>query len=158
MTNSIPAIQPISNKNLKRIASGYGLRMHPVYKIYKMHYGVDFVAPTGTKIYSTGNGIIKDININRSYGLCVVINHGYGYKTLYAHMSKVIVRKNQIVNRGDIIGLVGNSGLSTGSHLHYEVYKNGKNVDPALFFFNDISPDQYDEMIKVSKKFPLSFD
>ncbi len=158
MIDSIPSIQPISNKNLKRIASGFGWRIHPIYKISKMHYGIDFSAPIGTKIYATGNGIIKDVNITRSYGLSISINHGYGYKTLYAHLSKSFVKKNQFVNRGDIIGLVGNSGISTGSHLHYEVYKNNKPIDPALFFFNDISPDQYDEMIKLSKKIPISFD
>lgn len=144
MLASIPAIQPISNDDLTRLASGFGMRMHPIHKINKFHAGMDFTAKPGTEIYATGDGVVDFADHNTSgYGLHVVIDHGFDYQTLYAHMSKVLVKKGQKVKRGDVIGLVGNSGLSAGPHLHYEVHKGGQPVDPANFFFNDLTPEEY---------------
>ncbi len=156
----IPAIQPISNKNLKRTASGWGWRIHPIYKIKKFHYGIDFTAPRGTKIYATGNGKVVEIS-KRSrvgYGNKIIIDHGNGYKTLYAHLDKFNVRRGQKVERGDIIGYVGNTGLSIAPHLHYEVIKNGKKVNPVHYFFKDLSPKEYEEMIIISSRTGQSFD
>ena len=155
----VPAVQPIHNHNLIRTASGFGMRMHPVYGVPKMHSGIDFTAKTGTDIYSTGDGVVE--NVKRSYtgyGKHVIINHGFGYKTLYAHMSEFSVRKGQKVKRGDIIGKVGNTGTSTGPHLHYEVIRNNKKIDPANFFFNDLNYDQYQEMVKISSQINTSLD
>jgi len=159
MLASIPAIQPVPNKNLKRMASGFGRRMHPIYKVPMMHWGMDFSAPTGTEIFSTGDGRVeKTVNSRRGYGKHVIIDHGYGYKTLYAHMSKINVRRGQKVKRGDIIGLVGNTGLSSAPHLHYEVIKDGNKINPANFYFNDLSPEEYDLMIELSSHANQSFD
>lgn len=159
MLASIPSIQPVANKDLKRMASGFGMRMHPIHKIRKFHQGMDFTAPTGTEIYSTGSGTVEfaDYKAN-GFGIHVVINHGYGYKTLYGHMSRTKVRKGQKVKRGDVIGLVGNTGLSAGPHLHYEVHKNGEPVNPANFYFNDLSPEEYEKMLKLSRNPTQSFD
>ncbi len=151
MMACIPAIQPVSNKGLTRLASGFGLRLHPVYKTWRMHTGVDFTAPIGTPIYATGDGKIVQPNSSMSgYGKFVVVNHGYGYQTLYAHMSKVIVKPGDKVTRGQIIGYVGNSGVSTGPHLHYEVLKNGKQIDPVHFFYQDITPEEYQKLIEMA--------
>lgn len=159
MLASIPAIQPVPNKNLKRMASGFGYRMHPIYKVKKMHWGMDFSAPKGTKIFATGDGTVEDVIITRrGYGKHIVLNHGYGYKTLYGHMSKIMVKQGQKVKRGDVIGLVGNTGVSTGSHLHYEVIKDGKKINPANFYFNDLTPAEYDKMIELSSNTNQSFD
>ncbi len=153
MLERIPAIQPINNKNLTRIASGFGYRIHPVYKTLRMHTGMDFTAPRGTPIYATGDGkVIKPRNGMSGYGRYVVIDHGYGYKTIYAHMSKVIVRPWQRVKRGEIIGYVGNTGVSTGPHLHYEVLKNEKPVNPVHFFYNDLTPEEYEKVIEISSQ------
>lgn len=159
MLASIPAIQPIPNKNLKRMASGYGYRIHPIYKTRKLHTGMDFTAPTGTEIYATGDGKIAKIKkTRRGYGMHIVIDHGYGYSTLYGHMSKFNVRKGQKVKRGDIIGYVGNTGTSTAPHLHYEVIKDGKKINPINFYFNDLTPAEYDKMIEISSSANQSFD
>ncbi len=160
MLASIPAIQPVSNKDLKRIASGFGYRIHPIYKTRRMHAGLDFSAPTGTPIFATGNGkVTKDKNAGRrGYGKYVVIDHGYGYQTLYAHLSQVSVKTGQKVQRGDIIGYVGSTGSSTAPHLHYEVMKNGKKINPINFFYNDLTPDEYEEMIKLASQENQSFD
>jgi murein DD-endopeptidase MepM/ murein hydrolase activator NlpD len=156
---SIPGIQPVSNKDLNRIASGFGYRMHPIYKTSMMHEGLDFTAPVGTAIYSTGNGTVEKVEaFGRGYGNNVVINHGFGYKTLYAHMSKFGVRQGQRINRGDIIGYVGNTGSSTGPHLHYEVWKNGNKIDPINFFFNDLTPEQYVKVVELASQQNQSFD
>ncbi|TVR41030.1 MAG: M23 family metallopeptidase [Cryomorphaceae bacterium] len=157
---SIPAIQPVNNKELKRMASGFGNRIHPLYKVWKMHWGMDFSAPIGTEIYATGDGVVKEANIrnSRGYGRYVVIDHGFGYETLYAHMSKLNVRKGQKVKRGEVIGLVGNTGTSSAPHLHYEVIKDGKKINPINFFFNDLSPEEYDRMIEMSAHANQSFD
>jgi murein DD-endopeptidase MepM/ murein hydrolase activator NlpD len=159
MMASIPAIQPVANKELKRIASGFGRRIDPYYKKPKYHYGVDFSAPKGTPIYATGNGKITKVKKSRrGFGNHVVIDHGYGYESLYAHMSKYIVRKNQNVKRGDIIGYVGNTGKSTAPHLHYEVHKNNKKVNPAYYFHNDLSPEEFDRMLELATQENQSFD
>ncbi len=159
MLAAIPAIQPIPNKNLKRMASGYGYRIHPVYKTRKLHTGMDFTSPTGTEIYATGDGkIIKVKKSRRGYGMHVVIDHGFGYQTLYGHMSKFNVRRGQVVKRGDIIGFVGSTGTSTAPHLHYEVIKDGKKINPINFYFNDLSPEEYDRMIEISSSANQSFD
>ena len=124
-----------------------------------MHNGIDFTAPVGTEIYATGNGIVGKVEMNgRGYGNNVIINHGFGYQTLYAHMSKVNVRTGQRVLRGDIIGLVGNTGSSTGPHCHYEVIKGGVKINPVNYFFNDLSPEQYEKMLELSSKYNQSFD
>lgn len=155
----VPAVQPIHNHNLIRTASGFGMRMHPVYGVPKMHSGIDFTAKTGTDIYSTGDGVVENIKKSYTgYGKHVIINHGFGYKTLYAHMSAFSVKKGQKVKRGDIIGKVGNTGTSTGSHLHYEVIRNNRKIDPANFFFNDLNYDQYQEMMKISSQINTSLD
>lgn len=159
MLASIPAIQPIPNKNLKRLASGFGYRLDPIYKTRKMHTGLDFSAPRGTKIYATGDGRIEKVRRDRwGYGQHVIINHGYGYKTLYAHMSRINVRPGEQVKRGQLIGLVGSTGKSTGPHLHYEVIKNGRKVNPVGYFYNDLTADQYEEILKLSSHPNQSFD
>ncbi|MBL4652846.1 MAG: M23 family metallopeptidase [Flavobacteriales bacterium] len=158
MLASIPAVQPIANKDLKRMASGFGKRIHPVYKTEMMHWGMDFSATIGTEIYATGNGVIKTVKYQKGYGKHIVIDHGYGYQTYYAHMSKFNVRKGQEVKRGEIIGYVGNTGTSTAPHLHYEVLKNGRKLNPVNFYFNDLSPEEYDKMLELSSATNQSFD
>ncbi len=159
MVAAVPAIQPIANKDLTRTASGWGYRIHPVYKIRKFHYGMDFTAPTGTEVYATGDGTIELVEFSRrGYGNKIIINHGFGYKTLYAHLSGFNVKVGQSVKRGDIIGYVGNTGLSTAPHLHYEVLLNNKKVNPINYYFNDLSAGEYDRMIELSTKFGKSFD
>lgn len=156
---SIPGIQPLSNKDLTRIASGFGYRIHPIYKTSIMHTGIDFTAPIGTEIYATGNGVIGRVEKEgRGYGNNVIIDHGFGYETLYAHMSKIAVRQGQRVVRGDIIGYVGSTGSSTGPHCHYEVIKNGTKIDPINYFFNDLTADQYEKVLEISSKYNQSFD
>ncbi|MBN2520331.1 MAG: M23 family metallopeptidase [Bacteroidales bacterium] len=159
MLASIPAIMPISNKDLKRTASGWGYRIHPIYKIRKFHYGMDFTAPTGTDVYATGNGIILEIKRSRrGYGNHIIVDHGFGYKTLYAHLNDFNVRVGQKVKRGDIIGFVGNTGGSTAPHLHYEVHKNDVKINPINYYFNDLSPGEYEKMIIISSNSGQSFD
>ena len=159
MLSSIPAIQPVSNKDMTRVASGYGWRIHPIYKTEKLHTGMDFTAPVGTEIYATGNGtVVKVEKDGRGYGNNVIINHGYGYQTLYGHMSKFSVRPGQKVKRGDLIGSVGNTGTSTGPHLHYEVHKNGNPVNPVNFYYNDLSPEEYAKMLEISSQAGQAFD
>ena len=127
MLESIPAIQPVRNSDLKRMASGYGYRIHPIYKVRKMHWGMDFSAPTGTEIFATGNGKVVEVKKKyNGYGHHIKIQHGYGYETLYAHMSKILVRKGQRVERGEVIGLVGSTGTSVAPHLHYEGVQGGQ--------------------------------
>lgn len=148
---SIPAIQPVSNKQLNRIASGYGMRIDPVYGTPKMHKGLDFTAPQGTPIYATGNGIVKVAgSAGNGFGNHVVINHGYGYETLYGHMYRIKARQGQRIKRGEVIGWVGSTGKSTGPHCHYEVHINGHEVDPVYFFYNDLNAEQYDRLLKLA--------
>jgi murein DD-endopeptidase MepM/ murein hydrolase activator NlpD len=154
-----PAIQPVANKDLTRVASGYGYRIDPIYKTTKFHAGLDFTAPQGTPIYATANGTIVVAGFTEGgYGNHVVINHGYGYETLYGHMFKVKAHVGQVVKRGEVIGYVGSTGKSTGPHCHYEVHKNGSPVDPIYFFYNDLSPEQFDRILKLSKASNQSFD
>lgn len=154
-----PAIQPVSNKDLNRIASGFGYRIDPVYKTTKFHAGLDFSAPQGTPIYATANGSVTTAgSTGNGYGNHVVINHGYGYETLYGHMVRVKVRNGQEVKRGEVIGWVGSTGKSTGPHCHYEVHKNGEKIDPIYFFYNDLSPDQFDQLLKKAAASNQSFD
>jgi len=154
-----PAIQPVSNKDLDRIASGYGVRIDPIYKTPKMHAGLDFTAPQGSPIYATADGRVTTAgNEGDGYGNHVVINHGYGYQTLYGHMVRVKVRRGQAVKRGAIIGYVGSTGKSTGPHCHYEVHKNGRKVDPIYFFYNDLTPQQFDALLKRAQASNQSLD
>ena len=155
---NIPAIQPVMNKDLKRVASGFGLRIDPVYHVRKFHQGMDFTAPTGTEIFATGNATVKFTGWKQGYGNTVILDHGFGYETLYAHLYKSLVRKGQRVRRSDIITLVGNTGKSTGPHLHYEVRLNGKPVDPRNYYFYDLSPEEYDQMIQLSNNFGQMLD
>lgn len=154
-----PAIQPVKNQDLNRVASGFGYRIDPIYKTVKMHAGLDFSAPQGTPIYATANGVVKEAGFSGSgYGNHVVINHGYGYETLYAHMVRVKARRGQRVKRGEVIGYIGSTGKSTGPHLHYEVHKNGRKLDPVYFFYNDLTPEQFNEMLKRAQASNQSFD
>jgi murein DD-endopeptidase MepM/ murein hydrolase activator NlpD len=156
---SIPAIQPVSNKELNRIASGFGMRIHPIYGIAKMHSGLDFTAPQGTPIYATGDGTVTMAGYNTGSGNEVVINHGYGYETKYLHMVRIKARNGQKVKRGEVIGWVGSTGASTGPHCHYEVHINGSPVDPVYFFFNDLNAEQYALVLKqASTGSAKSFD
>ena len=155
---NIPAIQPVMNKDLKRVASGYGMRIDPVYHVRKFHQGMDFSAPIGTDVFATGNAKVEFAGWRQGYGNTVILDHGYGYKTLYAHLYKVLVRKGQKVRRSDIIALVGNTGKSTGPHLHYEVRLNGKPVDPRNYYFYDLSPEEYDQMLQLSNNFGQMLD
>jgi murein DD-endopeptidase MepM/ murein hydrolase activator NlpD len=154
-----PAIQPVSNKNLKRIASGFGYRIDPIYKTPRLHPGLDFTAPQGTPIYATANGKVEVAgNLGDGYGRHVVINHGYGYKTLYGHMVRIKARVGQAVKRGEVIGWVGSTGKSTGPHCHYEVIKNGSPIDPIYFFYNDLTPAQFDRILKQAAASNQSMD
>jgi murein DD-endopeptidase MepM/ murein hydrolase activator NlpD len=156
---STPAIQPISNKDLNRLSSGFSYRIDPIYKTVKFHTGLDFSAPQGTPIYATAQGVVRIAgNLGNGYGNHVVINHGYQYSTLYGHMYRIKVRAGQTVKRGEVIGYVGNSGKSTGSHLHYEVMKGKKHLDPIYFFYNDLTPEQYQQILKIASSRNQSFD
>ena len=155
---NIPAIQPVMNKDLKRVASGYGMRVDPIYHVRKFHRGMDFSAPIGTEVFATGNAKVVFSGWKRGYGNTVILDHGFGYQTVYAHLYKSLVRKGQKVRRSDIIALVGNSGKSTGPHLHYEVRLHDKHVDPRNYYFLDLSPEEYDQMIQLSNNFGQMFD
>jgi len=159
LLGATPAIQPLSNSDLKRIASGFGYRIDPVYKTVKFHAGLDFTAPQGTPIYATANGVVRIAgNQGDGFGNHVVINHGYGYETLYGHMFRVKVKSGTRVKRGEIIGWVGSTGKSTGPHCHYEVHKNGRPLDPAYFFYNDLTPEQFDRLLKLAASSNQSLD
>ncbi len=158
LLKAIPAIQPVQNKDLTRLASGYGMRMHPILKYRKMHHGMDFTADRGTPIYATGDGKVIKASRGTGYGNMVIIDHGFGYKTKYAHMSKYNTRKGRYVKRGDIIGYVGNTGLSSGPHLHYEVHKNDKPINPINFYHGDLTPEEYEIMLEKAAEENQSFD
>ncbi len=159
MLMSIPAIQPISNKDLKRVASGFGFRIDPIYRTGKFHAGMDFTSPIGAPVTTTGDGVVELVESKAwGYGKCIIINHGYGYKTRYAHLSKFKVRRGQKVTRGQLIGYVGSTGRSTGPHLHYEVMKNNDPVNPAHYYYSDLSPEQYEAILKLSNAHNQSFD
>jgi murein DD-endopeptidase MepM/ murein hydrolase activator NlpD len=155
---AIPAIQPISNKDLTRIASGFGMRVHPILKISRPHNGLDFTAPSGIPIYATADGNVSKAEYNGGFGNHVVINHGFGYESLYGHMSKLKVSNGQQVKRGEVIGFVGSTGLSSGPHCHYEVHKNGIPVDPIFYFYQDLTPAQYDRILKLAATAAQSLD
>lgn len=159
MLSSIPAIQPVANKDLKRMASGYGWRIHPIYKTRKFHYGMDFSAPQGTEVYATGDGVISKVKKSkRGLGYHIEVDHDFGYETVYAHLSGFKVRKGQKVTRGQVIGLVGSTGSSTAPHLHYEVHKNGRKINPLYYYYNDFSDEEYDLMIELASRVNQSFD
>lgn len=159
MLSAIPAIQPVSNRTLDRVASGFGYRIDPIYKTPKMHTGIDFTAATGTPIYATGDGTVLESGFdNGGYGNHVIIRHGYGYESLYGHMKKIKVRNGDRVKRGEVIGWIGSTGKSTGPHLHYEVIKNGDKIDPIHFFFNDLTAADYERLTKIAAASNQSFD
>ena len=158
MLECIPAIQPISNKDLRQTASGYGMRIDPIYKTAKFHSGMDFSAHQGTPVYATGNGKVVKAGWEGLYGNTIIINHGFGYETRYAHLSKIDVRVGQKVVRGETIGKVGSTGKSTGPHLHYEVHVKGEVVNPINYYFMDLSADDYDKMIQLAANHGKVFD
>ena len=151
MLSSIPSIQPIPNRNLERMASGYGWRVDPIYKIQEFHKGMDFTCPIGTAVHVTGDGVVETVDFNYGgYGNEVIVNHGYGYRTRYAHLSKFNARPGQKLKRGDVIAFTGNTGKSTGPHLHYEVLKNGDVLNPVYFYYNDLKDADFEKMLKIS--------
>lgn len=159
MLAHIPAIQPISNQDLTRIASGFGYRIDPIYKTIKLHPGIDFAAPSGTPIYATGDGVVQYAGNNGDgYGNHIIIDNGYGYETLFGHMYRIKVRAGQAVRRGEVIGWVGSTGKSTGPHCHYEVMKDGRKINPVYYFYNDLTPAQYDRMLKIASSSNQSLD
>lgn len=159
LIKAIPSIQPIRNEDLSRIASGFGKRKDPFTKLWRMHSGIDFTAKKGTPVYATGDGMVKRAD-NRSsgYGKHIRVDHGYGYVSLYAHLSGYNVRRGQRVKRGEIIGYVGNTGRSAGSHLHYEIFKDGKRIDPINFYYGNLSPEEYEALIEQAKLENQSWD
>ena len=159
MITCIPSIQPVRNTDLKKPISGFGWRIDPIYKTRQMHAGMDFTAPKGTEVYATGDGVVQIVeNKAWGYGKSIVINHGYGYQTRYAHLSAIGVSEGQKVKRGYLIGLIGSTGKSTGPHLHYEVIKNGKKVNPIAYYHSDLTPSQYEELLKSSNKSSKALD
>ena len=162
MIASIPSIKPVRidllNKNLNAM-SGFGIRLHPVHKVDRMHTGIDFTAPSGTPIQATGDGVVIKADYGRvGYGNHVIIDHGYGYSTLYGHMMKIKVKEGQEVKKGQTIGLVGNTGTSTAPHLHYEVRQKGNPVDPIIYCMDDLTPDEYQSLVERAKLENQSFD
>jgi murein DD-endopeptidase MepM/ murein hydrolase activator NlpD len=154
----LPAIMPISNENLRHTGSGFGMRLHPILNIVRMHEGIDFHAAVGTKVFATADGVVKDVRISETFGKVIVIDHGYGIETLYAHLHDYNVRKGEKVTRGSLIGFVGNTGLSRGPHLHYEVHIFNREVDPVNYFFKDLTPEEYKEIVLISQSFEESMD
>ena len=157
MLASIPSIQPILNKDLKRLASGYGVRMHPILKVRRMHAGCDFSAPQGTPIFATGNGTVARALHDKTAGNMIAIDHGYGYLTKYMHMVKFEAKKGQKVKRGDIIGYVGNTGRSKAPHCHYEIWKDKKHINPVNYFYNDVTDEEYDKLLELASRENESF-
>lgn len=160
LISSIPSIQPVSNNNLTRTAAGWGWKIHPIYKIKKFHYGIDFTAAPGSKVVATANGKVEKIftNSHTRDGKKIILSHKYGYKTVYCHLDRFNVRKGQEVKRGEIIGYVGSTGLSTAPHLHYEVIKNGEQVDPVFYFFGELSPHKHKKLKTIASATGQSFD
>jgi hypothetical protein len=159
LLKAIPAIQPVANKNLNRIGGSFGYRVDPVYKDIRFHQGLDFTAPSGTPIYATADGVVQAAGFSTDgYGNKVVINHGYGYQTLYGHMVRVKAKVGQTVKRGEVIGYIGSTGKSTGPHCHYEVIKKGIKVDPVYYFYNDLTPEQFDRLLKAAANNKQSLD
>ena len=158
MLAAIPAILPVKLVDLTRMASGYKWRMHPILKIRKFHKGMDFTAPIGTPIYASGNGVVTRSGRSATFGRVVYIKHGYGYKTIYAHMSKIKAKRGQKVKRGDLIGYVGNTGRSVSAHLHYEIHKNGRALNPINFYYGDLTPEEFAAMQKAAEEEGQSYD
>ncbi|MCJ7758228.1 MAG: M23 family metallopeptidase [Gillisia sp.] len=159
LLTAIPAIQPVKNENLRRIASGYGWRSDPFTKVKKFHNGMDFSAPRGTPVYATGNGrVARADNRSTGYGNHIRVDHGYGYTTLYAHLYKYNVRRGQRVKRGDVIGFVGSTGRSQGSHLHYEIFKDGEHINPINFYYGHLSPEEFDQILIKAQEENQSLD
>lgn len=155
----IPSIQPVINKQLTLLTASYGMRIHPFYKTLQSHQGVDYTIPEGSSVFATADGVVRDVATrNSTHGLTVVIDHGNGYETSYSHLLAVNVRRGQEVRRGDIIGLSGNTGLSIAPHLHYEVRHNGMRVDPIHYFFMELSPVEYQRIIRIAQSGMQSFD
>ena len=154
----LPAIMPVHNEKLQYTGSGFGMRFHPILKINRMHEGIDFIARKGAEVYATAKGVVSSVRVSRTFGNIVEIDHGYGYKTLYAHLNAFNVKSGQQVNRGDLIAWVGNTGLSAGTHLHYEVHYMGKEVDPVHYFFNDLTAAEYEKIIMLAKQNTTSLD
>ncbi|HHP7240055.1 MAG TPA: M23 family metallopeptidase [Cyclobacteriaceae bacterium] len=149
--SSMPAIQPVSNKNLRRLSSGYGMRIDPILKVRQMHPGIDFSAPIGTPVYATGDGVVKMVRTSYGgYGKRVEIDHGFGFITRYAHLDSYIVKRGQEVKRGECIGYVGNTGKSTAPHLHYEIIKDYQQINPVHYFYKDLSPQEYEEILELA--------
>ena len=159
MLSCIPAIMPVKDVDIYRITSYFGYRTDPFYKVAKLHSGIDFAGPVGTHIYCTGDGVVeKVIKGNGGYGNNIIVNHGYGYKTRYAHIKKSYVKEGQKVKRGEYIADMGNSGKSTAPHLHYEVIKNDSPINPINFFFNDLTPEEYDKILELSDRPSMTMD
>jgi len=155
----IPAIQPVRNTDLNRRIGGFGWRIDPIYKTRKRHAGIDFTANKGTEVYATGDGVVVALERKKwGYGLSIIIDHGYGYQTRYAHLSKFKVKIGQKIKRGELIGLIGSTGKSTGPHLHYEVAVNGVKVNPIGYFHSDLTPEQYEKMLEMSKNSHQAMD
>lgn len=155
MLAAIPAIQPVQNKELTRLASGFGMRIHPIYKVKKMHAGLDFAAPRGTPVYATGNGKVKKAKfsyLKTGYGNQIEIDHGFGYVTKYAHLQELAVRQGQEIKRGQLIGFVGSTGGSTAPHVHYEIIKNGKKINPIQYIIQDVSDDEYQILLELASR------
>lgn len=156
--SSLPTIIPIANKDLAFTSSGFGMRMHPVFNVLRFHSGMDFVANRGTKVYATGDGKVIATNVLRNgHGKHIIIDHGFGYETLYGHLNGFNVKEGATVKRGQVIGFVGSTGTSTAPHLHYEVHKNGKAVDPK-YYFKNITPAEFEELVSNSSNIRQSFD
>jgi len=159
MLASIPAIQPVKVSKKISISSGFGYRFHPIYKVRKFHEGLDFIGPVGTPIFATGNGtVIKTERTRSGYGNVVIINHGYGYQTIYAHLHTITVRQGQKVKRGEQIGTMGSTGLSTAPHLHYEVILGKTKLNPVFFFYNDLTPDEFEEILRQAEQANQTLD
>ncbi|MEJ6583466.1 MAG: M23 family metallopeptidase [Crocinitomicaceae bacterium] len=159
LLSSIPAIQPVRNIDLKRKISGFGFRIDPIYKTVQKHTGMDFTADSGSDVYATGDGFVEVIEREKwGYGNCIIINHGYGYKTRYAHLSAFKVKLRQKIKRGELIGLVGSTGKSTGPHLHYEVEVNGEKVNPIGYYHSDLTPEQFEQLLQMSENSHQAMD
>ena len=156
--DNIPSIQPVINKQLTLLTASYGMRIHPFYRTLQSHQGVDYTVPEGSRVFATADGRVKEIATRSTAGRTIVIDHGNGYETSYSHLLAVNVRRGQEVRRGDIIGLSGNTGLSIAPHLHYEVRHNGMRVDPIHYFFMELSPVEYQRIIRIAQSGMQSFD
>jgi len=160
LLNALPAIRPVKMTDGVRFSSGFGYRLHPIFKVRRMHTGVDFTARRGTPVYATADGVIvsNDLYGGRGFGTHLTISHDFGYHTLYAHLNEAVKQRGDRVKRGDLIGYIGNTGRSTAPHLHYEVIRNGQRVNPIDYFFNDLTPEEYDELVTTAAASNQSFD